>query len=186
MGLHASVEFDFPTETPQLGLEIDYSEAINEFCTVFDEAAYAWCPVDTGYLRSTIYSEAVGDLEADCWADAEYAQYQEYGTWCMAAQPYFEPAIAAGIDAAIPYFIEAFEDAMAEEQEILQEMQQEAEEEAAEMESAAAGMGLIGMLMMAIIIGLIRGFLEAISTALDDSQKAARGGGNGFYTIDIT
>ena len=182
MGLHATVEFDFPLETPVLGLPIDYSEALDEFCSTFDSEATNWCPVRTGYLCSTISSDHDGEIVAECWADAEYAQYVEYGTWKMAAQPYFEPAIAVAMGVAYPIFAELYEEALDEEQEILQEMMQEESEEYEVM----GGGGFLYMILAAIIIGLVRGFIEGLKEAISPNDRSSRDSLGGFYDIEIT
>lgn len=180
MGLHATVEFDFPLETPVLGLPIDYSEALDEFCNTFDSEATGWCPIRTGYLCSTISSDHDGEITAECWADAEYAQYVEYGTWKMAAQPYFEPAIAAAMGIAYPIFAELYEEALEEEQEMLQEMMQE------ESEDFAGGGGFLGMLLAAVVIGLVRGLVNALKEAILPNDHSSRGSHGGYCDIEIT
>ena len=50
------------------------------------------CPVDTGYLRSTIFYSVAGPLDYTVGAKASYAGYVEWGTRFMAAQPYIRPA----------------------------------------------------------------------------------------------
>lgn len=82
---------------------VDYSAAAETFVQVFLRVANSLVPVRTGYLQSTIDAGTDGDY---CWAEAtaDYAQYVEYGTSYMDAQPYFEPALqeacaAAGIGA---------------------------------------------------------------------------------------
>ena len=184
MGLHATVEFDFPLETPVLGLPIDYSEALDEFCSTFDSEATNWCPIRTGYLCSTISSDHDGENVAECWADAEYAQYVEYGTWKMAAQPYFEPAIAVALGVAYPIFAELYEEALDEEQEILEDMMQEETEDAGSM--GGGGGSFLGMLLAAIIIGLIRGFFDALKESILPNDHSSRGSLSGFYDIEIT
>ena len=53
-------------------------------------------PVATGYLRSTIESVSVErGKTAEVRVGAEYAAYQEYGTYKMAAQPFLTPAFSA-------------------------------------------------------------------------------------------
>lgn len=86
-----SLSHGFSTE---LVVEIDYTPAFEAACEVFDEIANDLVPVDTGYLQSTIYSE-FDSQSAEFYADAEYAQYVEYGTYKMDAQPYFRPAVEA-------------------------------------------------------------------------------------------
>ena len=115
MGLYAEVDFindwGFPDELTggdetigEASVSVNYSGACSIFVETFMEVAKELVPVDTGYLRSTI--DAGTDGFSFCYAEAtaEYAQYVEYGTWCMDAQPYFEIALeeacqAAGIEA---------------------------------------------------------------------------------------
>lgn len=73
-------------------------EAYQAFSNAFHDTINALCPVRTGFLRSTCDCIFLGDSIL-CVADAEYAQYVEYGTSRMAAQPYFEPAIEDGVRA---------------------------------------------------------------------------------------
>lgn len=85
--------------------EADWSSTIDDvaftFQRVFMETIHQLCPVRTGYLISTIhceYDRYTGEIE--CYAEADYAQYVEYGTYKMDAQPYFEPALRAAIEEA--------------------------------------------------------------------------------------
>lgn len=55
------------------------------------ELALRLVPVDTGWLKSTIRTEATAN-EAQLIASAPHAGYVEYGTRKMAAQPYLRPA----------------------------------------------------------------------------------------------
>ena len=115
MGLYAEIDivgdwgfpFDVTGGDDEIGYEsvpVDYSNACRIFVSTFMEVATKLVPVDTGYLRSTINADT--DWFSFCYAEAtaDYAQYVEYGTWCMEAQPYFEIALeeacaAAGIEA---------------------------------------------------------------------------------------
>lgn len=61
-------------------------------------------PVDTGNLRNSITTDATPRaLRATVEATAEYATYQEFGTWKMAPQPFMGPAT----DRHEPPFLEA-------------------------------------------------------------------------------
>lgn len=54
-------------------------------------------PVDTGFLRSTIYHKVDPDgLTLELGAMADYALYVEMGTRFMAAEPYLRPAFDQG------------------------------------------------------------------------------------------
>lgn len=81
-------------------IEVDYAGAVGHMCETFMSVATELVPVDTGYLQSTIHTEA-GATYAEFFAEAEYAQYVEYGTIKMGAQPYFQPAL----DEALEVFI---------------------------------------------------------------------------------
>ena len=88
----------------------DYTPGAQAFAAGFMQSIASTCPYLTGYLFSTIAGDACG-FEINVWADAEYAQYLEYGTWKMAAQPYFEISILAGIKKAAPIWRKAVQKA---------------------------------------------------------------------------
>lgn len=50
------------------------------------------CPVDTGFLRSTVFVTKNGN-EVEVGFEAPYASYVEFGTYKMAAQPFLRPAL---------------------------------------------------------------------------------------------
>ena len=51
------------------------------------------CPVDTGRLRSSIRPRLdAANLDAEVFTDVFYAEYVEYGTVHMAAEPFLRPA----------------------------------------------------------------------------------------------
>ena len=71
---------------------MDFAPACEAFVKTFIEEAQRLVPVDTGYLRSTINATTDG-FHCSAEATAEYAEYVEYGTFRMEAQPYFTPAL---------------------------------------------------------------------------------------------
>lgn len=75
---------------------VEYDSQIKTALGQFQDEARALCPIRTGNLVSSISGEASGDgFTAE--AMAGYAEYVEYGTWKMSAQPYFvEPFQTAG------------------------------------------------------------------------------------------
>lgn len=79
------------------------SAVVNKSAADVRGRAMANAPVDTGYLRSSIVSENVGDLEAEIGPTANYGGYVEEGTSRMSAQPYMSPAL----DAVAPAFAQA-------------------------------------------------------------------------------
>lgn len=79
-------------------MEVDYTNAIDLACEKFEEVANQLVPVDTGYLRSSIRAENDGHSMVFFYAEADYAQYVEFGTFRMPAQEYFRPAVEAALD----------------------------------------------------------------------------------------
>ncbi len=51
------------------------------------------CPVDTGFLRSSIQVDSVTPMEAIIAPHTDYAEHVEFGTSRMEAQPYMRPAL---------------------------------------------------------------------------------------------
>lgn len=118
--------FDFYTEVPVI-----YDDAFTHFGSAFEETANNLVPVDTGYLKSSIWVSP-GDESIEMGADAEYADCVEFGTYKMADQPYFYPAIAAGTDAFMGPADEAINDAVEQAMEQYWEWVDECIEEAQE------------------------------------------------------
>ena len=123
MGLYATIDLKsdcgFPDRTPQLGLPIDYTEAITVFSETFMKVSQEMVPVDTGYLRSSLRSYGRG-MTVEAEATADYAQYVEYGTWCCPAQPYFNPAIEAATNEAFNVANRICNEAIMEEAQLVQ------------------------------------------------------------------
>lgn len=132
MGLYASFDvigdFGFIEATETWGIEPNYGDGCDAFVSTFLSSATGLVPVDTGYLQSTIGADTDGHSFCECEADAEYAQYVEYGTWKMAAQPYFTPALEEALAAAEPLWQLAQEEAIREDEMLTEE--EEAEREA--------------------------------------------------------
>ena len=57
-------------------------------------------PVDTGALRASITSKPAG-MRCDIGTNVEYAIYQEFGTYKMAAHPFLVPALKGNEQAII-------------------------------------------------------------------------------------
>ena len=143
MGLRCTVDpvndLGYPSATPSLGLYINYGDGCDAFLDTFFDIAYDLCPVDTGELISSIDGFTDGE-GVEVYADADYAQYVEYGTSKMEEQPYFRPAIAAALERANRDWQEAVDEAMEEEAEILAELEKSEEEE----DGVGGMMGLLG------------------------------------------
>lgn len=132
MGLRCTVDpvndLNYPSATPSLGLYIDYGEGCDAFLDTFFDIAYDLCPVDTGELIGSIDGFTDGE-SVEVYADADYAQYVEYGTSKMEEQPYFRPAINAAFQVAKRDWQEAIDEAMEEEEQILAELKEKEEED---------------------------------------------------------
>lgn len=101
----------YPTHTMLCHIPIRYGTSTWEkFGKSFTEHAKSVCPVDTGYLRAHIGSGS-DEGGVECWSDAPYSAYQEYGTHKMKPQPYFEEAlqvaaadIQSSLDATVNHY----------------------------------------------------------------------------------
>ena len=195
MGLYASFDvvgdFGFIEETEDWGIIPDYGPGCDAFVETFIEVATNLVPVDTGYLQSTIDADTDGTF-CECFADAEYAQYVEYGTWKMAAQPYFAPALEEALAAAEPLWIEAEEEAIRED-----EMLTEEEEE--EMEQLGGGRGdngrgssfaqwagaTLAVLIVAVVITFIQAAFGHDFSSNSSNRRGSGGGGGAVFMPDI-
>lgn len=184
MGLYASFtpeELGYPLTLEQelLGeiaiVEVDYTAACEAFVSTFMAEATALVPVDTGYLQSTIDADTDGFF-CECMAEAEYAQYVEYGTWKMDAQPYFTPALEAGLRA----FQEVAGEALDEAQEELKEICESIMEAAQAAFSDGSFLGdigatLLGGLMLWLMFPILVN-LYGIMKSLDPNSEFGSGG----------
>lgn len=78
---------------------INIRPAVEQAVSRVENAAKRYAPVDTGELRSSIAGSVSGSTVKDCTgrveATADHAEYVEYGTSKMAAQPYLRPALGS-------------------------------------------------------------------------------------------
>jgi HK97 gp10 family phage protein len=89
----------------QLGVEFTTDDLV-EGALVIAVAAEDNCPVDTGFLRSTVFVKEEGD-DVLIGFDAPYASYVEFGTYKMEAQPYLRPALDEAGDAALSAILDS-------------------------------------------------------------------------------
>ena len=134
MGLILSFDIDdlgLPAEleSENFMVPVDYSDAFADFVDTFIEIACDLVPVDTGFLMSTIDGNSDSDF-CEVFADADYAQYVEYGTYKMSAQPYFRPAVE---EAAQIFFLDV-QNALMEAQEELENLEEALAEEEEQQE----------------------------------------------------
>jgi len=73
--------------------------------------AFGICAYRTGYLRSTIFFSAAGELEYSFGASADYALFVEMGTRFMAPHPFIRPSLESYttefLEAIVQGFMEA-------------------------------------------------------------------------------
>lgn len=167
-------------------MEVDYTNAIDLACEKFEEIANQLVPVDTGYLRSSIRAENDGYSMVSFYAEADYAQYVEFGTWKMPAQEYFRPAVEAALDV----LLSEAKAAQAEATEMVQALVQDIFA-CSQADAAAAGIGgdtgfiggIVGgiaMLALSFVPMLyLYGTLESIGSALFENS-----GGSAQETSD--
>ena len=136
------VDLNYPSATPSLGLYIDYRDGCDAFLDTFFDIAYDLCPIDTGELISSINGFTDGE-SVEVYADADYAQYVEYGTSKMEAQPYFRPALASAFEIAKRDWQEAVDEAMEEEAQMLSALTGGGDEE--DEEGGGGMMRLLGV-----------------------------------------
>lgn len=164
----------------------DYSEGCDIFVDTFLAIATDLVPVDTGNLMSSLDASTDG-TEVTAETDCEYAEYVEYGTWKMAAQPYFLPALEEALAAAFDVWVEAREEQYMEVAEILleewEEMQEEEEEEDDDSKGSFIG-NLLGMFFLAIVLFAINAFFDAINP-LDNSSHGNIDGVDGGFIGNI-
>lgn len=77
----------------------DYGDAFGDCGSTFYSVATQAVPVDTGALLASIWWSSSSE-GFECGADAYYAEFVQYGTWKMSAQPFFDDAVDAGTTAA--------------------------------------------------------------------------------------
>lgn len=81
-------------------INYDYSAGCEMFRAVFLANVMNKCPVATGHLLYSVNSKTQ-NTTIRCWTNCDYAQYVEYGTAYMSAQPYFEPSLNTAFEMAV-------------------------------------------------------------------------------------
>lgn len=165
----------------EVTVQVDYSDAFAAFADAFYSYATDLVPVDTGYLQSTI-SASSDDWSITAEASAHYAQYVEFGTWKMAAQPYFIPALEYAWGETSDAFQQAVLDAMDEAEARLDAMG--ASQGGADSGGFGMGFGgFLGALLGAVIVGLmhILGDMLSGGTQITYGGSSSGGGAGGNF-----
>jgi len=79
-------------ETAPQAISRGISQSLDDIASEMESVAKNRCPVDTGYLQSSIRIIANGD-SIDASVGADYASYVDQGTRKMSAQPFFTDTI---------------------------------------------------------------------------------------------
>lgn len=179
MGLQFNMsvaDLGYTLSTIDIVLYPKYAQGCRVFCDTFLAEAQARCPVRTGYLRSTISASTDG-ISMNCIAGAEYAQYVEYGTSRQSAQPYFEPALQIALETAQKYWDEAENEVIMKQRELVQRgrqlenrVNQFQEDGISTIQGTSLG-GFFVAMLMAILIGLIRGLFSALREAFSGNER---------------
>lgn len=186
MGLYVSfsitADWGYPEEVEggdeNIGYEsvpVDYSEACEAFVSTFLDTALSLVPVDTGYLRSTIDANADGDT-CEAEATADYAQYVEYGTVYMDAQPYFEPALEAACAAAAEAAEEALQEAQEELADLLEDRSADIDAGGMMMEGGGVGflMDFIASFLAILLVSAVKAVISSVfSTTKSSVSRSA-------------
>lgn len=155
----------------EVTVQVDYSDAFAAFADAFYSYAVDLVPVDTGYLQSTI-SASSDDWSITAEASAHYAQYVEFGTWKMAAQPYFIPALEYAWSETSDAFQQAVQDAMDEAEARLDAM-------GASQGGAEGGFGMgLGGFLGALLGAVFVGMLNILGDMLSGGTQITYGGGS--------
>lgn len=165
----------------EVTVQVDYSDAFAAFADAFYSYAVDLVPVDTGYLQSTI-SASSDDWSITAEASAHYAQYVEFGTWKMAAQPYFIPALEYAWSETSDAFQQAVQDAMDEAEARLDAM-------GASQGGAEGGFGMgfggfLGALLGAVFVGMLNILGDMLSGGTQITYDGGSSGGGAGGNFD--
>ena len=165
----------------EVTVQVDYSDAFAAFADAFYSYATDLVPVDTGYLQSTI-SASSDDWSITAEASAHYAQYVEFGTWKMAAQPYFIPALEYAWSETSDAFQQAVQDAMDEAEARLDAM-------GASQGGAEGGFGMgfggfLGALLGAVFVGMLNILGDMLSGGTQITYDGGSSGGGAGGNFD--
>lgn len=180
MGLRGTVSVGLPTTTSIYHRDIDYTDAVHEAVDEFMDAATSDVPVDTGTLQASIYCDEEY-MGFTAYADTNYAEYVEYGTYKMEAQPYFEDNLESVAEELHANCVQIWQDAEQQDREQYQAQIEARMQEAQEL----GGESLLGMVLSSMLIGLLNGLLSIIQDMFsmrngDNTENTDQG-----YSADV-
>jgi len=85
-------EFQLKMESIDASVKARVQQRLEEFAEAIKETAQRMAPVRTGYLRSTIFTEAA-EWTVKVGASAPYAAYVEFGTRFMHGRRFLSQAV---------------------------------------------------------------------------------------------
>lgn len=162
---------------------VDYSFACDAFVQTFLQVSRSLVPVRTGYLRSTLDAYTDG-YTCTAITECDYAEYVEFGTAYMAAQPYFTPALEVAVEAflieAERAYNEALEMAEAAAQTIMDGIMEAAESTGLDFFGGLAA-SMIGLALLFPIILIGYEVIDALTGYSSERGLSTSGGFGGYF-----
>lgn len=183
MGLRGNVSVGLPTTTSIFHRDIDYSDAIKEAIDEFMDAATSDVPVDTGTLQASISCEEEY-MGFTAYADTNYAEYVEYGTYKMEAQPYFENNLESVAEELQANCIQIWQDAEQQDKERYQALVEDQMKEAQRAGSIGGG-SLIEMVLSSILMGMLNGLFSVLQDVFSMKNGDNTGNTDQGYSADV-
>ena len=95
MDIKITIKNDFDIDIKDI--ERAVQEELEDTANNIEDDAKRNCPVDTGYLRSSIKTD-VDKLDVEVGTDCEYAPYVHDGTYKMSARPFLDIAAETALN----------------------------------------------------------------------------------------
>lgn len=95
MDIKITIKNDFDIDIKDV--ERAVQEELEDTANNIEDDAKRNCPVDTGYLRSSIKTD-IDKLDVEVGTDCEYAPYVHDGTYKMPARPFLDVAAETALN----------------------------------------------------------------------------------------
>lgn len=95
MDIKITIKNDFDLDIDDI--ERAVQEELEDTANDIEDDAKRNCPVDTGYLRSSIKTD-IDKLDVEVGTDCEYAPYVHDGTYKMSARPFLDIAAETALN----------------------------------------------------------------------------------------